>query len=253
MKVIAITKVYNEEAQIATCINNSLAQDLIPVIVDNGCTDKTMQIVADMGVKSLKYITDVFEMQSFVRWDIAQVKEMGCDWYVLKDADEVFETYDGRTVKEAIIDADKAGFNCMTCDLYEFWPTVDDDMSEPDLMKRINHYSYYKAPLQRILKNNPELFTDNPHIAQGNVRISPEHIVLRHYKFVGLEQGRKKVASRRSRYSPVNLSMGSHTQYNHFADDSKYYVLEKDVYSKLHVYNGTWVKEQVFDGWRKKR
>ncbi|MDD5540161.1 MAG: class I SAM-dependent methyltransferase [Candidatus Marinimicrobia bacterium] len=253
MKIVSITHVYNEEMQIEACINNSREQGLIPIIIDNGCTDRSIDIAKDMGAIILKHFTDTFEIYGFYTWSIARAKEIGCDWYILKDTDEIFETYNGQKVRESIIEADAAGFNCMDCDLYEFWPTVDDNMNEPDFIKRINHYSYYKAPLHRIVKNIPQVWADSPHIAKGNIKLSPEHIVLRHYKFISLEQGRAKVASRRARYSQQNISAGGHTQYNYFTDDSKYYVLERDIYSKLHVYNGTWIKEQVFDGWRKKR
>ncbi|GAG79173.1 unnamed protein product, partial [marine sediment metagenome] len=67
-----------------------------------------------------------------------------------------------------------------------------------------------------------------------------------HYKFISLEQGRRKVKSRLSRYD----TKGLHAQYRNFTDESKFYVLEKNIYSKLHKFDGTWIRERVFDGWR---
>jgi len=33
-------------------------------------------------------------------------------------------------------------------------------------------------------------------------------------------------------------------------DESKFYVLEKEIYQRLNKFDGTWIKEKVFDGWR---
>lgn len=250
MQIIALTITRNEEEYIRRCIENSREQGMYPVVVDNGSTDHTQEIVKDMDVPLFEHKTDEYNVYGIIGYGIRRIREMGCDWYMLKDADEIVETYEGYTVAHAVELASSVNRNCMGCDLYEFWPTVDDDPEVRDYMERILHYSFYDAPLTRMVRNMPGLELTGPHIVKGSQNPSNIRLVLRHYKFTGLDQGRRKVKERRERYAKANLKAGSHTQYKHFTRAKKYYVLDKNICKKLHVYDGTWVREQVFDGWR---
>jgi len=217
-------------------------------VIDNGCTDSTIAIAKSLGVPVLDHITDKYNVFELNEWGILQAKKIGCDWYVLKDADEIFETYDRKmTVKEAVIKADREGYNCMRFDMYEFWPTVDDDLSIADFTERIQYYSYWNSRYLKMIKNSPEIHTNSHHLPQGKIKEDVVTLILRHYKFTSLEHGRRKVKTRRARLASIK---GVCKQYNKFTDESKFYVLEKDIYSKLHKLDGALVKEKVFDGWR---
>ena len=247
MKIIAFIIVYNEEEIIEKCIENAKEQGLEAIVIDNGCTDSTIEIVKSLGIPVYENKTEKYKIHEIFRWAIACVKKIGCDWYMLKDADEIFETYDRKiTVREAVIKADKEGYNCMRFDLYEFWPTVDDDLSIKDFTERIRYYSYYSVDRASIIKNDPLFNVDIFTFPVGKGKLSPDRLILRHYKFINLEQGRRKVKSRLSRYD----TKGLHAQYRNFTDESKFYVLEKNIFSKLHKFDGTWIRERVFDGWR---
>jgi len=250
MKILAFTIVYDEEETIAMCIKNAREQGLDIIVIDNGCTDRTIEIVKDHGVPVYKHKTEKYNVFEVNKWAISKVREIGCDWFVLKDADEIFETYDGRKVFEAVTEADKAGHNCMRFDMYEFWPTVIDDLAIKDFTERIQHYSYFGDKHLKMIKNCAEIGIDNPHRPRGQIRESPERLVLKHYKFTSLEQGRKKVRSRLNRYHYPRKGNGHSRQYNKFTNESKYYVLEEEIYRRLFKLNGTLVKKKVFDGWR---
>lgn len=248
IKIIAIICVYNEEEVIKKCIENGREQGLDVIVVDNGCTDRTVGIAKGLGVPVFEHITEKYNVFELNKWAISCAKKIGCDWYVLKDADEMFETYDRKTaVREAVIKASREGYNCMRFDMYEFWPTVDDDLSIADFTERIQYYSYWNSRYLKMIKNSPEIYTESHHAPEGAIKESPERLILKHYKFISLEQGRRKVKSRLNRF---HTTKGANSQYNKFTDESKFYVLEKDIYSKLHKFDGTWIKTRVFDGWR---
>lgn len=248
MRVTAIICAYNEEEVIKKCIENAGEQGLEVIVIDNGCTDSTIAIAKNLGVPVFEHITERYNVFELNEWAISQAKKIGCDWYALKDADEIFETYDRKTtVREAAIKADREGYNCMRFDMYEFWPTVDDDLSIKDFTARIQYYSYFSSRYLKMIKNSPEIHTTSHHVPLGTIKESEERLILRHYKFINLEQGRRKVKSRLERY---HTTKGHNRQYSKFTDESKFYVLEKDVYSKLHKLDGALVKEKVFDGWR---
>jgi len=81
-------------------------------------------------------------------------------------------------------------------------------------------------------------------------------LLFRHYKFTGLEQGKKKARNRLIIKRCATKKRHHHRFYD-FAgrfnvpiDEDKFYVLEKRFYSKLHKFDETWNKKKVFDGWR---
>jgi len=248
MKIIALIAAYNEEGVIEKCIENAREQGLDVLVIDNGCTDGTMEIVKKLDAPVYEYKTKQHLMPRLCAISVSRAKKIGCDWYVEKDADEMFETYDGRKVVEVVSEADSLGYNCMRFDLYEFWPTVDDDLSIKDFTDRIQYYSYFGNNQLKMFKNSPEIWTRNSYQAEGTIKESPAvKLIIRHYKFISLEQGREKVRARLRRRI---ASKGIGVQYQKFTDESKFYVLEKEVYRRLYKFNGTWVKKRVFDGWR---
>lgn len=241
MRIIAYIIVYNEEEVIEKCIENAKEQGLDIIVIDNGCTDNTIEIVKKLGVPVLEHKTEKYDVVEIHKWAISLVKIIGCDWYTMKDADEIFETYDGRTIAEVVEEANDLGYNCMRFDIYDFMPTVVDDLNVEDFAERIQYYSYASSRRPTMIKNSPEIYGGNLHKAEGSmIRESPNRLILRHYKFTSLEQGRRKVKSRLSRY--LSARGGLHRQYRHFTDESKFYVLEKDDYSKFHKFDGTWIK-----------
>jgi len=257
MKIIAFTIVYNEEELIEKCLENAREQGLIPIVIDNGCTDGTIDIVKSMRIPVFERKTKGYHVYLMIEWAILKAKEIGCDWYVLKDADEIFETYDGRKIFKVVNEASKAGYNCMRFDMYEFWPTVYDDLSIKDFTKRIQHYTYFDSNHLKMLKNNPEIYTRDPHRPGRSsvIKESPIRLLFRHYRFIGLEQGRRKAKRRLAKRC---LSKKKYQPFYNFAnrfgkDEDKFYVLEKKVASKLNKFDGTWNKEKVFDCWRKRR
>ena len=266
MKIIAFTIVFNEEEIIEKCLKNTREQGLIPIVIDNGCTDNTIKIVRGMGIPVFEHIREKYSVYMLIERGVREAKKIACDWYVLKDADEIFETYDGRKIVEVVNEADKSGYNCMRFDMYEFWPTVDDDLSITDFTERIQYYSYYGSDYLKMIKNSPEIYTRDPH-RPGRLSInkeSPTRLLFRHYKFISLEQGKKKARNRLVVKCSATKKRHHHRFYN-FAgrrefltlkgfdlpvDEDNFYVLEKCFYSKLHKFDGTWNKERVFDGWR---
>jgi len=254
IKIIAFIVACNEEDVIEKCIENAREQELDPIVIDNGCTDRTIEIVRRLDIPVFENRVETYDPYGSNEWAIPKVKEIGCDWYVQKDADEMFETYDGRKIVEVVNEADDLGYNCMRFDMYEFWPTVDDDLTIKDFTKRIQYYSYYSSNYRKMIKNSPEIRTNNPHRPKGKIKESPGRLLFRHYRFRGLEQGREKLKNKVSRFGITKTKtlpfFNSARRFKELNNESGFYILEKDIYSKLHRFDGTWIKERVFDGWR---
>lgn len=70
IKVSVVVPAYNEEKYIADCIKSLLAQDFPTeayeiIVVDNGSTDRTMEIAASMGVRVLNKVGNVGAVRNF--------------------------------------------------------------------------------------------------------------------------------------------------------------------------------------------
>lgn len=250
MKVGVFTYVLDDGEYMAKNIDNSREQGLEPIVIDNGCSDETRAIVEALGVPVYIHRTPTFELHDLIYFGTTIMRELGMDWYILKDADEIMHTYTGITMAEFIECMDAAGFNCINFDSYSFWPTTEDDVAEPDFTKRLRYYTYFDIPYTRAVKNSPEIWLDHPHTPAGDMRMAPESMVIRHYKFLDAEQGWNKVQARRLRYDPQNVATGSHTHYRNFTDNPDCYVLQPYIYKRLFKFDGTFTKRQVWDEWR---
>lgn len=252
MKVVAFTYVLDEREYVKENILNSFAQGLVPVWINNGCSDGAKTEVRNLHTLVVDHITPTFELHDLISFGAEIAKGVGADWYILKDADELMETYDDRLVVEVIEEADKAGYNCVNFDSYSFWPTTTDDPNVEPFHKRIRHYTFFDIPYIRAVKVSPEIWLDHPHTPGGTLRQAPYNLVIRHYKFLDAEQGRRKVWTRRARYDKANIERGSHTHYRYFGMTEGYYVLEPEIADLLNVYNEDhqWVRKQVWNEWR---
>jgi len=252
MKVIAIIRARNEEEFIAKNIDNSRKQGLFPIVINNECTDRTLDCI-DKDVPVFNYEANrYYDMRGIINYGIRKAKEIGCDWYILKDADEMLETYDGRSVVDVVSEAHLGGYNCMNCDSYSFWATVDDDGGIEDFTQRMQYYTFFNMPHIKAIRNSAEIQTSHPHSPGGVVHKSPVNLIIRHYKFLNAEQGRHKVESRTSRYNPAEIARGEHIHYRGLVGkkDDGHYVLEKGTYTKLNKFDGTWIRKQVWSEWR---
>lgn len=251
MKIVVFTYVRNEAAYVARNVVNSLEQGLVPVMIDNGSTDGTDTLARSLGIPLHRHMTPEFVLHDMISYGVELSQSMGADWYVLKDADELMESYDDRTVARTIEDADAEGYNCVNFDSYSFWPTTSDNWSEPDYARRQTHYTFFDIPYVRAIKNSPEIWLDHPHLPGGERRQSPTNLVIRHYKFLDPDHGRRKVAERRQRYAGASRAAGSHTHYDHVGTGDGYFVLGPEISHLLSVWDGHWIREQVWDEWRR--
>ena len=97
--------------------------------------------------------------------------------------------------------------------------------------------------------NVDECGSHKPSFSPGvEVMVSPNKFVLRHYKIRSYEHGLRKVFSERlPRYSPELRSLGWHVQYNNFARDEHYFVIDSQQLTKYND-DGNWSLTKTFDG-----
>lgn len=99
MKIGGLTPCWNEEATIAFCVGSLLPYVDHYVVVDSGSTDKTLPLLRRLfkdEIDSGKLVIieygplEDFDISKPKNTAIAKLKELGCDYFIRLDADDIF-------------------------------------------------------------------------------------------------------------------------------------------------------------------
>ena len=104
MSLSVVLASYNEEENLARCLDSvkSIADEII--VVDGGSSDKTVEIAKSFNAKAV--ITDnppIFHINKQKAVDLAS-----CDWILQLDADEVVSAELAQEVREVILNPQSA-------------------------------------------------------------------------------------------------------------------------------------------------
>lgn len=197
MNIVAIFTVYNEEAIIERAIRHLAAQGVASYVVDNESTDRTREIVEGLrgkGVIGVEVLPreDCFALEGHLHRKEQLHRELGADWYIHHDADEIREAPKPyRNLAEGIIAADRAGYNAIDFHEFVFLPTSEDeDYEHEDYVEQMRYYFYLKKTTGARFRINAwknfsqpiDLASSAGHQVQfEGRRVYPENFILRHY------------------------------------------------------------------------
>jgi len=253
--------VYNEADIIEQLIDHMASQRIPLVVIDNGSTDGTYEILKRyVGSEILeldRMITDKWYLARMLQTLYDRARVFKPDWMLRLDADEFLESpYKEATLCESIEREHDAGYNLIQFDDFEFWPTDEDDPSVRDVRKRIRHYSWNDC-YQFIAWRNydgVDIWTSGGHLPifpKGTkVSLGPTRYVLRHYEIRGYEHGLRKVRERLARYSEDDMRRWNlEKEYLRFGQERSTYIIPAE---KLNRYEetGQWKVYRKFDGHR---
>lgn len=253
MKLVRMLTMYNEEDIIERSIRWYADQGIKSVIVDNGSTDASYGICSRLigkGVLDLAtYATEEYEEAALLDRVLQLAQTHNPDWLLLADADEFYESFCGGNLKEAIIAESVKGYNAIQFHNMEFWMTVEDNCNEPDIIKRIRHYSYFDSNRFKCYANIPGINISKKlgHAPafpeQSMMRLSPNKFISRHYKFRSLEQGYRKIG----RVRPTKDKPAQNFHYLQFLKTPDFFIIPA---TRLNVYteDHNWIIERKFDG-----
>lgn len=234
MKICAILSVFNEEDVIQDCLDSLVSQNIDFFIIDNGCTDKTIDIVRAyrgrglVGIQKVIFVVD--EMPVFSLKGIQKLKqEISCklnyDWYINADADEMrYSPWVGCTLSEGIERVDSEGYNLINFALFNFELT-EDESKTGSIENKLNYYS--PAEVFNTLQvrawrkcQDINLVDSAGHYAKvAQPKVYPVRFILKHYPVRSIEQAREKILKNRiKRFSPAEKKIGWHVQYDHLKD-----------------------------------
>ncbi|HUK29335.1 MAG TPA: glycosyltransferase family 2 protein [Candidatus Acidoferrales bacterium] len=259
LRIIGMIPVYNEEDVIGNLVEYLLSQGIELVILDNGSSDKSHEICSkflNKGLLSLERMrTEKFQFNLLVQSLYDRACSFGAEWVLLNAADEFLESpYRDLTLKEAIENDAKSGYNMIQFNNFEFLPTDRDlDVAEHDIRKRLKYYTWNDNLQFRSWKIYPGIEVTG---TAGHYPVFPSSVkpkipktkyILRHYRIRSYDHGIRKVfEDRLPRYPAEERNAGRHIHYDNFKRDPSYFIVNS---ANLIQYrnDGRWVTKKVFD------
>ncbi len=220
-RVVALLTARNEELYLDRCIRHLISQEVHVCIIDNDSTDRTVEIARSflgkgvIAVEGYPY-PGFFDLRGILKNEEKLSYEMDADWFMHYDADEIREApRQYNTLKEAIYDVDRAGFNAINFEEFVFVPTDENESFEnKDYVKEMKYYYFFQPVPNREIKawkkTKPINLADSGghSVAFANRRIFHQNFVLRHYLTLSKKHLVAKYVGRI--FSPEELRDGWH-------------------------------------------
>ena len=229
--------VFNEEDIIEETVKKLVENGVDIYVLDNGCTDRTIEIInkyVGKGVVDILYfITEedgkkVFSLRDILEQFELAARKMPYDWYLISDADEIkYGPWQSENVREAVDRVDFMGFNLINFKLYDFRPTIDEDVNE-SFEDGLVYYSLPEPSSAIQMKcwkrsNDFDIKSFGGHIISvPEPKLFPVKFINKHYPIRSGKHGYKKLKNERmSRYSRSELDRGWHTHYSNLNIESQ--------------------------------
>jgi len=232
-RVVALISAYNEADIVEPVLEHLAANGVWSYLIDDGSTDDTVERASrwlGRGLLGVERFEGADGGKTSWRALLARkrelARELGADWYVHHDADEIREApWPGMSLRDAVRWVDRVGYNLVDFRVLNFAPVDDayragmdprehftrwEDPAEYDLMQR----KCWKAGMPAL-----ELAEGGHDVRFAGRRIFPLRFLLRHYPIRGQAHGRRKVLEeRKGRFADDELAYGWHRQYDHVAE-----------------------------------
>ena len=220
LRIMAVISVYEDELYLEQCFRNMAEQGVEAIVIDNDSNPQTRSIVESYRNSVVREVVH-HPRPGFFDWSgLLQRKQDICnqydaDWFLLWDSDEIREPPSFHTsLRAAVEDIDRRGFNTINFDEFVFMPTnPDDEYRGLDYVAELDTYYYFKPrPQQRMnawrKPDRPvDLVAGAGHkVSFRGQRVAPDPFVMRHYLFLSLAHGLEKYGNRQ--YAPVDLAKG---------------------------------------------
>jgi len=231
-RVVALISAFNEADIIGPVLDHLAAEGVWSYLIDDGSTDDTVQRARRRLGRGLLGIERVDGAGGRTSWRALLARkqqlarELGADWYIHHDADEIREApWPGMSLRDAIRWVDRVGFNLVDFRVLNFAPV--DDAYRAGMDPR-EHFTRWEEPGEYDLMQRKcwkagapglELAEGGHDVRFDGRRIFPLRFLLRHYPIRGQAHGRRKVLEeRKGRFVQDELAYGWHRQYDHVAD-----------------------------------
>jgi glycosyltransferase involved in cell wall biosynthesis len=223
VRAIALLAAYNEERFIDGCLAHLIGQGMEVYLIDNGSTDATARIAERYLGRGLIAIEPMERHGLFMLRDILRRKEelaleLGADWFMHVDTDEIRAAPPrlARTLAEGFAEAGRRGYNAVNFQEFTFVPTRESpDHDHPRFRETMRWYYAFRPAWPHRLNawqrqpDRVDLVTEAGHqVRFPGLRMYPEPFILRHYLLLSQRHANEKYGARR--HDPVVVAGGWH-------------------------------------------
>ena len=246
ISICAIVGARNESNYLKILFPLLAEQGIDIAVVDNGSTDGSLELYSSFAGKPVVKVQHLpypgfVSMSSILSAKQDICKEIKHDWVIHHDADEIMEHYKpGKTLRHAIEEAHKAGYNALNFDEFVFLPEPDSDYSNRNHYKELLRYYFFeprKNRLNRAWKRNAKLIQiSGGHQLKGNsLSIAPENHIMRHYITLNQQHLIQKYLNRI--YDEKEIARGQHYNRLNFTEAALKLPTSSDFIFQLEKYN----------------
>jgi glycosyltransferase involved in cell wall biosynthesis len=230
LSICAVIAVRNEAPYLRVLLPMLAAQHIEVAILDNASTDGGRDICQEHFGNPVVMVKDLPYHGYFSLTEQLLAKQqlysiLKHDWVIHHDADEVFEHLSpGKTLRDAIEEADQGGYNALNFDEFVFLPEPAQDYLDTNYYRGLLRYYFFEPHGNR--KNSTWKRTaalsaaaTGGHTFSGDhVRIWPKNHVFRHYIVLSYEHAKDKYLTRS--FGARDIARGWHGNRLHFTAEN---------------------------------
>jgi hypothetical protein len=238
-RVIAIISVFNEADIIEPVLDHLTSNGIWSYLIDNGSTDETVAAAARwlgrglLGIEKLANPADgKTSWRAILARKLELARELGADWYLHHDADEIRESpWPNLSLRDAIHWVDRLGYNAIDFRVLNFPPV--DDIFRPGTDPRTHFVRWEEAADYDRMQRKcwkagfPDVSLDDGghDVRFAARRLFPVRFLLRHYPIRSQVHGARKVLEeRKGRFAADEIAFGWHRQYDHVSGRDQLFV-----------------------------
>ena len=236
-RICALMAVYNEADVVLEAVTRLIEHGVDVHLIDNASSDGTAQQVAHLVGRGVTHIEtvrftedgrEVYDWTALLKLKEQRARELGYDWYLHVDADEIrLPPWPGVSLREGLDRVAFDGYQLVNFKLYNFRLTAQTVLPQPctSFEAAMPLYSATERFNQRQVKAwcaHPQAdlaALGGHHVRLPGGRVYPTRFIHKHYPVRSLEHGQRKIMSeRKARFSKAEKARGWHVQYDHLAE-----------------------------------
>lgn len=250
-RVVAIIAAFNEEDVIGQAIGDLIENGCEVYLMDNRSTDNTVQIASQWLNRGLLHIESFppeapnttaeqldkqFLSREILLRKVQLAKELGADWIINTDADELREgPWTDMSLRETFGLVDALGYSAVNFKVLNFRPVDDSFSAGDDLRERFAYFEpgeWVNALQIRAWKHTGaeiDITSSGGHNAAfADQRVFPVPFLLRHYPIRNSAHGRRKILKERMpRYTRQERDIGWHNHYDAMVEDQHAFIWDR--------------------------
>jgi len=205
LDITAILLIRNGAYYFSKVCQNARENGFSIVVIDNDSEDNLQQLIK----QNLDVVKDTYMFDYDGKYDLVKLlqarekvaESIDSDWIVNLDIDEIlYSNTENETIQEALTKAHNKGFNAVNFDEFVFLPVQKFKRFKAKNYHTMEWYYFFEPRPNRLIRAfHKSLKTDlnsGGHTVEGNVKLYPHNMIMRHFMFENRKHAKTKYKNR---------------------------------------------------------